>query len=417
MVEMPVLAPESEWVKDVDVEALERDFKALGKKYETQQGEADAKHLKKIMFFANGFQFVGWLLLWMHPVYMLPSVFYALGTFARWTMVGHHVSHGGYNNVFSKQSRFQRFRFAVGSVFNRLRDWPDWMLPEAWDIEHNHYHHYSLNEDDDPDLVERNLDYIRSMDAPTWLKYGIVAFLACTWKWFYYSVNTFVLLKTHMENCTLPGKNFFTLDAFLTGLIPKVVPFSSYFLRVMAPYLAYCFFLLPLPLLLGASFLADYSPEMAGWCSTAYKHAIVNMVVADVLTNVHAFIVITTNHAGMDMYRYKTHCRPLSASFYIRAIVSSANYSAGTDTIDFLHGWLNYQVEHHCFPKLSMLSYQRMMPEVKELAKRHGIPYTQESVWVRLKKTVDSMVGSTTMRQMPLEWEQYLNHDLLVVKK
>jgi hypothetical protein len=27
------------------------------------------------------------------------------------------------------------------------------------------------------------------------VKYGIVAFLACTWKWFYYSPNTFKELK------------------------------------------------------------------------------------------------------------------------------------------------------------------------------------------------------------------------------
>jgi hypothetical protein len=30
----------------------------------------------------------------------------------------------------------------------------------------------------------------------------------------------------------------------------------------------------------------------------------------------------------------------------------------GSDANDFLHGWLNYQIEHHMFPDLSMLSYQ-----------------------------------------------------------
>lgn len=37
----------------------------------------------------------------------------------------------------------------------------DWMLPEAWDVEHNFKHHYELGEASDPDLLERNAHSIR----------------------------------------------------------------------------------------------------------------------------------------------------------------------------------------------------------------------------------------------------------------
>ena len=33
----------------------------------------------------------------------------------------------------------------------------------------------------------------------------------------------------------------------------------------------------------------------------------------------------------------------------------------------------------------------------------------QENVFVRLKKTLDGMVGNTTMREVPLYWEDKLN--------
>ena len=56
-----------------------------------------------------------------------------------------------------------------------------------------------------------------------------------------------------------------------------------------------------------------------------------------------------------------------------------------------------------------MLSYQKPMPKVKLLCKKHNIPYVQENVFIRLKKTIDSMVGKTTMREIPLEWEEKLN--------
>jgi fatty acid desaturase len=59
------------------------------------------------------------------------------------------------------------------------------------------------------------------------------------------------------------------------------------------------------------------------------------------------------------------------------------------------------QVEHHCWPTLSMLSYQKAAPELRTICERHGVPYTQESVWVRLVRTVEIMVGTESMRRFP----------------
>jgi hypothetical protein len=44
-----------------------------------------------------------------------------------------------------------------------------------------------------------------------------------------------------------------------------------------------------------------------------------------------------------------------------------------------------------------MSEYQRLQPQVKALCAKYGIPYVQESVWKRVKKTVDIMVGKTSM--------------------
>jgi hypothetical protein len=43
----------------------------------------------------------------------------------------------------------------------------DWMVPEAWNVEHNnrHYYHY-LSELTDPDLVEANLSQLQLRDMP-----------------------------------------------------------------------------------------------------------------------------------------------------------------------------------------------------------------------------------------------------------
>ena len=48
-----------------------------------------------------------------------------------------------------------------------------------------------------------------------------------------------------------------------------------------------------------------------------------------------------------------------------------------------------------------MLSYQKAAPELKAICEKHGVPYTQENVFERTRKTVDVMVGKSSMRRWP----------------
>ena len=71
------------------------------------------------------------------------------------------------------------------------------------------------------------------------------------------------------------------------------------------------------------------------------------------------------------------------------------------DPVDYVHGWLNYQIEHHMWPDMSMLAYQRAAPKVKALCAKYGVPYVQENVFERLRKTLQIGVGTRNM----LVWE------------
>merc|ERR1719201_238582 len=125
------------------------------------------------------------------------SIFFlSMGTLSRWTIIGHHVCHGGFDKC-DKSKRYNRFTFGVGSLFRRCCDWLDWMMVEAWNVEHNQLHHYHLGEVSDPDLVEHNMDYLRNLDCPMAIKYAACVFMAFTWKWWYYAPNTFKQLKAN----------------------------------------------------------------------------------------------------------------------------------------------------------------------------------------------------------------------------
>jgi hypothetical protein len=67
------------------------------------------------------------------------------------------------------------------------------------------------------------------------------------------------------------------------------------------------------------------------------------------------------------------------------------------------------------WPNLSMLSYRKSAPLVEEICRRHSVPYIKQSVFWRLKKTVDIMVGNTSMKWFPEPFENlYLERDSLV---
>jgi len=408
------LKKEDQWVEDLDVVAFAADIKALGDELEKQQGDADVRHLNKMIGWSNACAAVGILTMGL-GVNLVSIVALSTWTFTRWTMIAHHTCHGGYDRCHPNKGRWNRFKFAIGSTWRRVCDWLDWMMPEAWNVEHNNRHHYCLSELDDPDLVEENLVDLRNMNIPMFSKYLIVLFNMLTWKWFYYAPNTYKELKLarlRRQGKEIPADVHPEWAVTIKTLLTEGSPFYSLweFVTIVAgPYLLIHFFLLPLPLMFVGQYL-----NMEGMYASAVK----NLVLAELLTNFHGFVAVVTNHAGDDMYRFRTGCRPFSGSFYVRQVTASVDFAYGTDLVDFLHGYLNYQIEHHLWPSLSMLSYQKAAPLVRDICKKHGIPYVKESVFIRLKKTVDIMTGASSMRWFPESYEKkYLEIDAVAEAK
>ena len=190
-----LLAPEDAWIAHLDHEKFREDVHAIGKTLSNNQGKEDLRHLSKIVWMSRLCQWIGFATMW-YCVNPISIFFLSMGTLSRWTIIGHHVCHGGFDKC-DKSKRYNRFTFGVGSLFRRCCDWLDWMMVEAWNVEHNQLHHYHLGEVSDPDLVEHNMEYLRTLDAPMAVKYLACVFMAFTWKWWYYAPNTFKQLKAN----------------------------------------------------------------------------------------------------------------------------------------------------------------------------------------------------------------------------
>lgn len=376
-----------EWYRQLDLQAFEDDVNSLRNNYcETDRGRTDLCHLRKIKAWVNTFEFLGMGTMWMVPN-PLTAMALSLGVFCRWTMLGHHISHGGYDvsKCYSKNT------YAKGWM-NRMLHWMDWFLPEAWDMEHNRLHHWSLGEKGaDPDLVEDNVAPLRRSRLPLGLKWAVVASYICTWRWLYYATNTFNHLQLAQRQKS--GKQV-TRVMKHPVLLPHVlvrscwwVPLWQCLSQTVLPFILYRF--VSLPCLCWA---------LAGWgCG---RNALLNLLLAELFTNIHTFLTIVTNHCGRDVYRFGSPCTPKTGEWYVRQIVGSVNYQCGNDTVDLLHGWLNYQIEHHVWPDMSMLAYRTLQPQLKQVCKKHGVPYVQESVFTRLRKTVEVMTGQASMLKM-----------------
>ena len=227
-------------------------------------------------------------------------------------------------------------------------------------------------------------------------------------QWWYYAPNTYKQLKVNLlrrqgkevpdkvanEPCTIsPAFLLFGDPLFSAG---------EFFWKVLGPYFFVRFILTPAPFVLVDYFLLS-GPEKMTYATNAF----VSLLAAEVLTNIHSFVVIATNHAGDDLYRFNVHCKPNSGTFFLRQVLSSANFTCGSDLVDFMHGWLNYQVEHHMWPQLSMLSYQRSQPRVQAICEKYGVPYIKHNVFWRLHKLAEIMVGTRSMRKYPVRYENF----------
>lgn len=374
---------------DVDTESLRRELDQLRDWLESTAGPEDLRHLRKIELIGRAASLIGYATAWIAPNPL--SIFgMSLGRFMRWTCVGHHVVHKGYDRL--EGTPPSRFGGVFARGWRRVIDWFDWIDPAAWHEEHNIQHHYRLNEEADPDLVERNLAWIRDSKLPRWLRWALVPVMMMSWKFIYYGPSTLEVLA-HQEarrngEPVKPMEDQLRERWSANGLgsfIPSVQN-PRVWRRSWGPYLLTFFVIVPLLFL-----------PLGRW---AVLSVLLNTLLAELLTNVHAFIAIVPNHAGSDLYRFEGRTKGRH-EFYLRQIIGSTNYRTGGDLVDLMHGFLNYQIEHHLWPDLSMLQYRRAQPRVREICERHGVPYVQESVWKRVYKAAQVMVGDASMMRYP----------------
>jgi len=374
--------------EDIDKEQLQKDIEEIKEKIGAVTWE-DYQHVKKLEIWGWSATLLGYALMITTVVLELNSglsgfgfwglailagILIGVGNVSRWANVAHPILHGAYDKVPNIPYRFTKAGFARKG--NRFFHWFDWIKPEAWEYEHNIMHHYHLGENDDPDNVERNLQWLIQSKTPMFLRYVFIYLFVGTWKYTYYAPNTLRIL----ENKERRKRKEEELTDYEFNPFKKngLELWKNYYL----PYFLVHFVILPLLFL---PFGVD-----------AWLTALIIALIGEFVANAHSFLVIVPNHSAEDIYMFSQPHKS-QGEFYLRQIMGSVNYCTGTDLIDASQGFLNYQIEHHLFPNIPLSYYQKMQPLVKEICKKHNLEYRQENVFKRIFMTIDLMVGKTKL--------------------
>lgn len=84
-----------------------------------------------------------------------------------------------------------------------------------------------------------------------------------------------------------------------------------------------------------------------------------------------AHVVEGTQHPVPDSTGEMEH------SWVIHEMLTTSNFGHGNALLSWYVGGLNYQIEHHLFPRVCSVHYPALSRVVRAVANRHGVPYNE----------------------------------------
>jgi len=107
-----------------------------------------------------------------------------------------------------------------------------------------------------------------------------------------------------------------------------------------------------------------------------FRRTLTANLVANIIRNVWSYAIIFCGHFPDQTYTFTQEetADESRGAWYVRQLVGAANIDGGP-LFHVISGNLGYQVEHHLFPDMPSTRYGEIAPRVREICKRHGLPY------------------------------------------
>jgi linoleoyl-CoA desaturase len=265
--------------------------------------------------------------------------------------IGFGVSHDALHGAYSHNPRVNRL---IGFSFDLLG-----ANSYMWKITHNVIHHtYTNIHGIDEDLEVSPLIRLspRSPWRPvhrlqTWLAFVLYSFSTLFWFW----VKDY---KYFLQRDLGPYKN-------------KTHPASEVVILIVTKA-AYAGWTIVLPLLV---LDVTWWQFLIGYLA---MHLTAGLILGVVFQLAH--VVEGPEHPVPDA------AGQMDDAWWVHQMETTSNFATGNRLLTWYVGGLNYQVEHHLFPRVCSVHYPAIRPLVQETAKKHGVPYLEQpTLWAAIR--------------------------------
>ncbi len=297
------------------------------------------------LYFKAAFFFLSYIGLYVHLVFFTPPVWLAviecvlLGGFT--AAIGFNVMHDGGHGSFSKSKAWNKVAAISVNFLGASHI--------LWSMKHNIIHHTYTNIDGVDDDIEIK-PYLRMCASQK--RYKIHRFQHY-YVWFLYS--TLHILWIFM----LDYNKYFTKKI---GSVPIKKMSVKEHLGFWAAKILYAFFFVALPI-----YLLGFGTWLVGFL-------IATMVTGFIISVVFQ-LAHTVEETAFPIPEGDTN--KIENEWAIHQVQTTANFATKNRLISWLVGGLNFQIEHHLFPKISHVHYPAISKIIKQTCEDFNIKYIE----------------------------------------
>lgn len=106
----------------------------------------------------------------------------------------------------------------------------------------------------------------------------------------------------------------------------------------------------------------------------------IGMLTAHAVAGIALGIVFQLAHVVEEtMHPEPDERNAMPQSWVVHELATTANFAPTNHVLNWYVGGLNFQVEHHLFPKVCSVHYPALSQIVRDLAAKHGLPYNSHA--------------------------------------
>lgn len=265
------------------------------------------------------------------------------------SLVGFNIMHDGTHGSFSNNKFLNKLAGMSGSMLGASQ--------QLWTLKHNVIHHTYTNVDGLDDDIEVG-ELMRFAPTQKHRKLHRIQHIY------------FVILYAHMYLYWVFVSDFIKYFSGKIGQFPIKMDDWKFHVKFWGMKIIYVLVFLLIPI------------YMKGWLAWLIGYLVISLVAGFILS-----IVFQLAHTVEDTaFPLPTENNKFEDEFALHQLMTTANFATKNKFLTWSLGGLNYQIEHHLFPKVSHIHYPAISKIIQNVCKERNIQYIEYKTFGRAVK-------------------------------